>query len=50
MSGTPSIMNILKGSENYQSRVCFVTLWFTSNGCEDHLTSMESSVLADKRP
>ena len=43
------IVNRLKGSDNYQSRVNSVTLWFTRNGVEDHLTSKESSVAEDKR-
>ena len=51
MSGTPMItMNQLKGSDNYQSWANSITLWFTANGVEDHLTSTESSVAADKRP
>ena len=51
MSGTPMITaNRLKGSDNYQSWANSVTLWFTGNGVEDHLTSTESSVIADKRP
>ena len=51
MSGTPMITaNRLKRSDNYQSWVNYVTLWFTGNGVEDHLTSTESSVTTDKRP
>ena len=51
MAGTPMItVNLLKGSDNYQSWANFVTLWFTGNGVEDHLTPTESSVDADKRP
>ena len=51
MSGTPMItVNRLKGSDNYQSWANSVKLWFTENGCEGHLTSMESSVTEDKRP
>ena len=50
MFGTPMIIvNQLKGSDNYQSLDDSVTLWFTGNGFEDHLTSMESSVAANKR-
>ena len=46
LSGTPLIyVNILKGSENYQTWANSVTLWFTGNGCEDHLTSTETSFL-----
>ena len=44
------IVNRLQGSDNYQFWVNFVTLWFIGNGVEDHLTSAESSVAADKRP
>ena len=47
--GTPMItVNQLKGSDNYQSWANSVTLWFTGNGVEDHLTSTRSSVDADK--
>ena len=50
LSGTPMItINRLKGSDNYQSWANSVKLWFTGNGCEDHLTSTESSVPEDKR-
>ena len=45
LSRTPMItVNILKGSENYQSWANSVKLWFIGNGCEDCLTSMKSSV------
>ena len=51
MCRTPMItINRLKGSDNYQSWANFVTLWFTRNGVEDHLTSTESSIEEDKRP
>ena len=51
MFGTPMIIvNRLKGSDNYQSWANYVTLWFTGNGVEDHLTSTESSVEEYKRP
>ena len=51
LAGNPMIIvNRLKGSDNYQSWANSVTLWFTGNGVEDHLTSMEASVDADKRP
>ena len=43
------IVNRLKGSDNYQSWANSVKIWFTGNGVEDHLTSMESSVVEDKR-
>ena len=49
MAGTPMItVNRLKGSDNYQSRANYVTLWFIGNGVKDHLTSTKSSVGADK--
>ena len=51
MSGTPMItVNRLKGSDNYQSWANSVTLWFTGNGVEDHLTFTKFSVEEDKRP
>ena len=51
MLRTPLItMNRLKGSQKYKSWVKSVTLWFTGNGCEDHLTSIETNVAKDKRP
>ena len=38
--GTPMInLDKLTGSENYQSWVDSVDLWFIGNGCEDHLTT-----------
>ena len=43
-------MNKLNESDNYQLWAHSVTLWLTSNGCEDHLTSTETSVAEDKRP
>ena len=51
MSGTLMIIvNRLKGSDNYHPWANSVTLWFTGNGVEDHLTSTEYSVAANKRP
>ena len=51
LSGTPMItINRLKGRDNYQSWANSVTLWFTGNGVEDHLTFTESSVATDKCP
>ena len=51
MFGTPMITeNRLKGSDNYQLWANSVKLWFTGNGVEDHVTSMKSSVVEDKRP
>ena len=45
MSGTSMIIvNRLMGSDNYQLWANSVKLWFTVNGCEEHLTSTESSV------
>ena len=38
------------GSENYQSRADSVDLWFIGNGCEDHLTIMDTSIPEDQRP
>ena len=43
-------VNRLKGTDNYQFWANSVTLWFTGNGVEDHLTSTESSVTADNCP
>ena len=43
-------VNRLKGSDNYQSWANSVKLWFTGNGVEDHVTSMKSSIVEDKRP
>ena len=40
----------LTGSENYQSWTDFVDLWFIGNGCENHLTTVDTSILEDKRP
>ena len=31
-------------SENYQSWADSVDLWFIGNGCEDHLTTMNTSI------
>ena len=35
-------------SENYQSWADSVDLWFIGNGCEDHLTTMNTSIPKDK--
>ena len=49
LSGTPMItVNRFKGSQNYQPWTNSIKLWFIGNGCEDHLTSTESSVPEDK--
>ena len=48
---TPMItVNKLKRSENYQAWTNSITLWFTGISCEDHLTTIESSMAEDKRP
>ena len=38
----------LTWSENYQSWVDSVDLWFIGNGCEDHLTTAYTSIPEDK--
>ena len=43
-------LNKLTGSENYQSWVDSVDLWFIGNGCKDHLTTMDISIPEDQRP
>ena len=49
--GTPMItLEILTGNENYLSWANSVELWFFGNGYEDHLTTVETSILEDKRP
>ena len=50
VSGTPMItLDKLIVSENYQSWADSVNLWFIGNGCEDHLTTADMSILEDKR-
>ena len=50
VSETPMItLNKLTGSENYQSWADSVDLWFLGNGCEDHLTTANTSIPEDKR-
>ena len=50
VSGTPMItLDKLTGSENYQSWADLVDLWFIGNGCEDHLTTADTSIPEDKR-
>ena len=50
VSGTPMItLDKLTGSENYQSWADSVDLWFIGNGCEDHLTTVDTSIPEDKR-
>ena len=49
VAGTPMItLDKLIGSENYQSLADSVDLWFISNGCEDHLTTADTSISEDK--
>ena len=46
--GTPMItLNKLTRSENYQSWADSVDLWFIGNGCEDHLTTTDTSIPED---
>ena len=46
VSGTPMItLDKLTGSENYQSWADSIYLWFIGNGCEDHLTTANTSIL-----
>ena len=40
----------LTDNENYLSWVDSVDLWFIGNGCEDLLTTMDTSILEDQRP
>ena len=50
VSGTPMIaLDKLTGSENYQSWADSMDLWFIGNGCEDHLTTADTSIPEDKR-
>ena len=49
--GTPMItLYKLTGSENYQSWADSMDLWFIGKGCEDHFTTVDTSILKDKRP
>ena len=49
VSGTFMItLDKLMGSKNYQSRANSVDLWFIGNGCEDHLTTADTSILEDQ--
>ena len=41
-------LNKLTRSKNYQSWLDSVDLWFIGNGCEDHLTTLDISILEDK--
>ena len=50
VSRTPMItLDKLTGSENYQSWANSADLQFIGNGCEDHLTTTNTSILEDKR-
>ena len=50
VSGTPMItLDKLTGSENYQSWADSVDLWCIGNECEDHLTTVDTSIPKDKR-
>ena len=49
--GTPMItLDKLTASENYQSWVDSIKLWFIGNGCKDHLYYPKNNYCADKRP
>ena len=49
--GTPIItLDKLTGSGNYLSWADSVHLWFIGNGCEDHLTTADTSILEGQRP
>ena len=51
VSGTPMFtLDKLMGSENYLSWADFVDLWFIGNGCDDHLTTADTSIPKDKHP
>ena len=43
-------LNKLTGSKNYQSWTDSMDLWFIGNGCEDHLTTADTSIPEDQRP
>ena len=50
VSRTPMItLDKLTDSQNYQSWADSMDLWFIRNGCEDHLTTANTSILKDKR-
>ena len=50
VSGTLMItLDKLTGSENYQSWADSMDLWLMGNGCEDHLTTADTSIPEDKR-
>ena len=41
-------LNKLTGSENYQSWADSMDLWFVGNDCEDHLTTVDTSIPEDQ--
>ena len=50
VSGTPMItLDKLIRGENYHSWADLVDLWFIGNGCEDHLTTADTSIPEGKR-
>ena len=50
VSETPMItLDKLTGSENSRSWANSMDLWFIVNGCEDHLTTADTSIPKDKR-
>ena len=50
VSETPMItLDKLMQNENYKSWADSVDLWFIGNGCENHLTTMDTSIPEDKR-
>ena len=50
VSGTPMItLDKLTGNENNQSWADSMDLWFIGNGCEDHLTTADTSIPEHKR-
>ena len=51
VSGTPMItLDKLTRRENYPSCEDSMDLWFIGNGCEDHLTTADTSIPEDQRP
>ena len=51
VSRTPMItLEKLMGRENYPSWADSVELWFIGIGCENHLTTANTSILKDKGP
>ena len=51
VSGTPMItLDKRTHSKSYLSWAGSVDLWFIGNGCEDHLTTTDTSIPEDQRP